>query len=84
MGGNASSCQDAADGLGLANVEVVHGRAETWTEGLGQMEVVTARALAPLDVVAEYAAPLLSLEAYWSPGAVSGIPKMKLTAPGRP
>ena len=45
--------------LRLDNIEVVHGRAETWTEGRGEMDVVTARALAPLDVVAEYAAPLL-------------------------
>ncbi len=62
--GNGRKCQfmqAVADELGLANVEVVHGRAETWTEGRGQLEVVTARALAPLDVVAEYAAPLLKL-----------------------
>jgi 16S rRNA (guanine527-N7)-methyltransferase len=63
--GNGRKCQfmqDVADELGLANVDVVHARAETWADGLGQMEVVTARALAPLDVVAEYAAPLLRLE----------------------
>jgi 16S rRNA (guanine527-N7)-methyltransferase len=47
--------------LGLDNVEVIHGRAETWAAGLGHADVVTARALAPLDVVAEYAAPLLQL-----------------------
>ncbi len=52
----------AAEALGLANVEVVHGRAETWQAGLGVNDVVTARALAPLDVVAEYAAPLLAVE----------------------
>jgi 16S rRNA (guanine527-N7)-methyltransferase len=45
--------------LELGNVEVVQGRAETWKEGIGRFDVVTARALAPLDVVAEYAAPLL-------------------------
>ena len=50
-----------ASRLGLSNVEVVHGRAETWTQGLGTQQVVTARALAPLDVVAEYAAPLLTI-----------------------
>ncbi len=47
--------------LGLSNVEVVHARAETWLDGREQADVVTARALAPLDVVAEYAAPLLKL-----------------------
>jgi 16S rRNA (guanine527-N7)-methyltransferase len=45
--------------LGLSNVEVIHARAETWKPELGGLDVVTARALAPLDVVAEYAAPLL-------------------------
>jgi len=49
----------AADAAGLANVVVVHARAEEWHEGLGGQDVVTARALAPLSVLAEYAAPLL-------------------------
>jgi 16S rRNA (guanine527-N7)-methyltransferase len=44
---------------GLSNVTVVHARAETWPEGIGRHDLVTARALAPLPVVAEYAAPLL-------------------------
>ena len=47
--------------LELGNAEVVQARAETWKEGLGRFDVVTARALAPLDVVAEYAAPLLKV-----------------------
>jgi 16S rRNA (guanine527-N7)-methyltransferase len=34
---------------------------ESWTEGRGACDVVTARALAPLEVVVEYAAPLLTL-----------------------
>jgi len=41
------------------NARVVHARAETWPEGLAAFDVVTARALAPLAVVVEYAAPLL-------------------------
>jgi 16S rRNA (guanine527-N7)-methyltransferase len=49
----------AADEAGLANVEVVNARAEAWPAGLGTQDVVTARALAPLNVLAEYAAPLL-------------------------
>jgi 16S rRNA (guanine527-N7)-methyltransferase len=49
----------AADAAGLRNVEVVADRAESWTAGLGTRDVVTARALAPLAVLAEYAAPLL-------------------------
>lgn len=43
----------------LTNVVVVNARAEAWPEGMGRFDVVTARALAPLAVVAEYAAPLL-------------------------
>jgi 16S rRNA (guanine527-N7)-methyltransferase len=43
----------------LTNVEVVNARAEAWSAGLGRNDLVTARALAPLPVVVEYAAPLL-------------------------
>jgi len=46
---------------GVTNVRVVHARAESWPEGLGACDLVTARALAPLEVVVEYAAPLLVL-----------------------
>jgi 16S rRNA (guanine527-N7)-methyltransferase len=44
----------------LSNVEVVHARAEQWSAGIGQCDLVTARALSSLAVVAEYAAPLLA------------------------
>ena len=44
---------------GLANTEVVCARAEEWPDGIGRHDLVTARALAALPVVAEYAAPLL-------------------------
>lgn len=47
--------------LGLSNVEVLHRRAEAWSDGLQRCDAVTARALAPLDVVLEYAAPLLRI-----------------------
>lgn len=43
----------------LGNAVVVRERAELWQEGLGGCDVVVARALAALPVVAEYAAPLL-------------------------
>jgi 16S rRNA (guanine527-N7)-methyltransferase len=49
----------AADAAGLTNVEVVADRAESWSAGLGTRDLVTARALAPLAALAEYAAPLL-------------------------
>jgi len=44
---------------GLGNVEAVWSRAEEWREGLGACDVVTARAVAALPVLCEYAAPLL-------------------------
>lgn len=50
----------AAEAAELPNVEVVHARAEDWPAGIGAHDVVTARALAPLGVLCEYAAPLLS------------------------
>jgi 16S rRNA (guanine527-N7)-methyltransferase len=46
--------------LGLTNVEVVNARAEEWDAGLDAHDLVAARALAPLPVVVEYAAPLLA------------------------
>jgi 16S rRNA (guanine527-N7)-methyltransferase len=46
--------------MGLRNAEPVNARAEAWPEGLGVHDLVTARALAPLNVLAEYAAPLLA------------------------
>jgi 16S rRNA (guanine527-N7)-methyltransferase len=45
---------------GLANATVVHARAEEWAEGAGAQDLVTARALAALPVLCEYAAPLLA------------------------
>lgn len=51
----------AAGLLELDNVTVVRDRAESWEGGLGSQDLVTARALAPLGVVCEYAAPLLRI-----------------------
>jgi 16S rRNA (guanine527-N7)-methyltransferase len=42
----------------LTNVEVVHARIEEWS---ASVDLVTARALAPLEVAVEYAAPLLRI-----------------------
>jgi 16S rRNA (guanine527-N7)-methyltransferase len=55
---------------GLANVSVVHARIEEWD---GEVELVTARALASLPVLLEYAAPVLVVGGHlvaWK-GAVS-------------
>ncbi|MDX6677310.1 MAG: rRNA (guanine527-N7)-methyltransferase [Solirubrobacteraceae bacterium] len=49
----------AAEAMALENVETVPARAEEWQDGLGNCDVVTARAVAPLNVLVEYAAPLL-------------------------
>jgi 16S rRNA (guanine527-N7)-methyltransferase len=51
----------AARAAGLGNVTVACARAEVWTPAGGGCDLVTARALAPLAVVEEYAAPLLRL-----------------------
>jgi 16S rRNA (guanine527-N7)-methyltransferase len=50
----------AVEVSGLTNVTVVNARAETWPEGLGVHDLVTARALGALPVILEYAAPLLA------------------------
>jgi 16S rRNA (guanine527-N7)-methyltransferase len=49
----------AIERMGLSNAEVVWARAEEWDAGLGTCDAVTARALAALPVLCEYAAPLL-------------------------
>ena len=49
----------AAKLAAVDNAEAVHARAEEWTAGIGNNDLVVARALAPLAAIAEYAAPLL-------------------------
>ena len=49
----------ARTACGLDNARVANVRAELWSDGFGRCDLVTARAVAPLPVVAEYAAPLL-------------------------
>jgi 16S rRNA (guanine527-N7)-methyltransferase len=61
---NARKCEfmaRAAASCSIENARVVASRAEAWGEGLGSCDLVVARALAPLAVVAEYAAPLLRI-----------------------
>ena len=60
VGKKAAFLEATATELGLAGrVAVVAERAEAWPEGVGAHDAVTARALAPLPVLVEYAAPLL-------------------------
>ena len=47
---------------GAENAYVVRARVEEWAAGIGAHDLITARALAPLGVVFEYAAPLLALD----------------------
>src|SRR5687767_14906949 len=51
--------REAVDAMALVNVAVVWSRVEEWSDGLGEFDVVTARAVAALPVLCEYAAPLL-------------------------
>jgi 16S rRNA (guanine527-N7)-methyltransferase len=53
--------EDVVASSGIANVEVVCTRVEQWPEGVGNNDLVVARAVASQPVVLEYAAPLLRL-----------------------
>lgn len=50
---------EASQRCAPSNVEVVAQRAESWEAGFDRHDLVTVRAVADLDVLAEYAAPLL-------------------------
>ena len=61
---NARKCafiERAVAACEIGNATVVCERAENFVDGLERFDLVTARALAPLSVVAEYAAPLLRI-----------------------
>jgi 16S rRNA (guanine527-N7)-methyltransferase len=59
VGRKCAWLERAIETMGLANAEVVNARAEQWPAGLATNDLVTARAVAPLNVLVEYAAPLL-------------------------
>jgi 16S rRNA (guanine527-N7)-methyltransferase len=61
VGRKIAFLRGAIERLELANVEAIQARAEAWPEGIGAQDLVTARALAPLPVLVEYAAPLLTV-----------------------
>jgi 16S rRNA (guanine527-N7)-methyltransferase len=59
---NARKCafiERAVEASQVGNASVVNARAEAWPAGIDRFELVTARAVASLAVLAEYAAPLL-------------------------
>jgi 16S rRNA (guanine527-N7)-methyltransferase len=57
----ASFLERAVAATGAPGARVVTARAEEWADGRGACDLVVARALAPLPVVVEYAAPLLAM-----------------------
>lgn len=59
-GRKAAFLARAVAAMGITNVLVVAQRAESWRAGSGSRDLVCARALAPLPVLVEYAAPLLA------------------------
>jgi 16S rRNA (guanine527-N7)-methyltransferase len=60
VGRKCAWLERAIEAMAMKNAEVVNARAEAWPAGLGANDLVTARALAPLNVLVEYAAPLLA------------------------
>lgn len=60
VGRKCEFLERAVDAAGVVNARVVCARAEQWIEGEGASELVVARAMAPLAVLCEYAAPLLA------------------------
>jgi 16S rRNA (guanine527-N7)-methyltransferase len=61
VGRKCAFLERAATEMGLGNVGVVNARAEEWSAGLTANDLVTVRAVAPLPVLVEYAAPLLEV-----------------------
>ena len=61
VGRKVAFLRRAIERLELAHAEAIQARAEDWPEGIGAHDVVTARAVAPLAVLVEYAAPLLTI-----------------------
>ena len=60
---NAGKCafiERSRSRVAADNARVVCARAEAWPEGLGAHDLVTARAVGPLALLCEYAAPLLA------------------------
>jgi 16S rRNA (guanine527-N7)-methyltransferase len=61
VGRKVSFLRGAIERLELGNAEAIQARAEAWPAGIGAHDLVTARAVAPLAVLVEYAAPLLTM-----------------------
>jgi 16S rRNA (guanine527-N7)-methyltransferase len=81
VGRKVAFLRAAIEALELPNAEPIQARAEAWPQGIGVHDLVTARALAPLPVLAEYAAPLLAIGG--SLVAWKGAPDLAEEADGR-
>jgi 16S rRNA (guanine527-N7)-methyltransferase len=81
VGRKVAFLRSAVERLELANAEAVQARAEDWPAGIGAHDLVTARALASLSVLVEYAAPLLAERG--SLVAWKGVPDSREEADGR-
>ena len=66
VGKKVKACSEFADDLLLSDrVQCVHGRLEEYAKVIhGSQDVVVARALAPLDILLEYAEPYLKRNGY--------------------
>jgi 16S rRNA (guanine527-N7)-methyltransferase len=61
VGRKVAFIRGAIERLALHNATALQARAEEWPQGIAAHDLVTARALGPLSVVLEYAAPLLTI-----------------------
>lgn len=54
--------------IGLMNLDIIHARAEEYAiENREKFDVVTARAVAPLNILLEYCVPIVKKEGYFIP-----------------
>jgi 16S rRNA (guanine527-N7)-methyltransferase len=61
VGRKVAFIRAAIERLELPNATPIQARAEDWPQGIGAHDLVTARAVAPLPILIEYAAPLLTI-----------------------
>ena len=81
VGRKVAFMQGAIEQLGLPNATAIQARAEEWPQGIGAHDLVTARALAPLSVLIEYAAPLLVVARSWRGRAGGTRPRRPTVQP---
>jgi 16S rRNA (guanine527-N7)-methyltransferase len=80
VGRKCAFIERTAEACGIANVQVVNSRAESFQEGLARFDLITARAVAVLDVTIEYAAPLLRIGGVLVAWAGKRVPEVESAA----